>query len=200
MSEKPQQPFRERILSADAVDPALREKYQKEIQTMFEKQLTGGQRLAHIFTAVLSIVSVIVFSIAAVLVPRSIRGVPNIPPAIPILIGVAFGIGAVFGLAWAVLLFRILRRGSTQLRKDPKTMAGLTWGFVVIMVTIFMIVADRPGDHLWGVQMVVNGLVFLVGAAVFLINSVVQDSQLKTQEKLLEIEYRLAEIAERIKK
>ena len=168
---------------------------------MFEKTLAPMQRTVYLLTGVLSVGFVIVFSIAAVMVPQSISaGVPNIPRSIPILVGGTFVLGAAFGLAWTIVLFRILRRGTTHVRKDPKVMAGLSWGFVVIMTTIFMVVAGRAGDHIWGVQMVVNGLVFLVGAAVFLINTVVQESQYKTQEKLLEIEYRLAELSEHIRR
>jgi MFS family permease len=190
MSEKPASSFRERVLSAEAIDPVLHRKYQQEIQTMFEKKLNTPQRLVHVGAGLLGIVFVIVFGTVAVIAPREF----------PLLARIGFGAGALFGLAWAVLCFQIIRRGTVHLRKDPKTMAAMSWGFVVIMMTIFMLLSGRAGDHIWGVQMVVNGLVFLIGAAVFLINAVIQEAQFKTQEKLLEIEYRLAELSERIQK
>lgn len=36
--------FRERLLSIEQATPALKEHYQKEVQAMFEKQLTGVRR------------------------------------------------------------------------------------------------------------------------------------------------------------
>lgn len=190
MSKDPAADFRERMLADETFDPALRQKYQLEVQNMFETKLNLRQRVVYIFTGLLSIGFVILFGTLAVIAPRELR----------LLARAGFALGAAFGLAWAVVCLRVSRRGSVKLRKDPKTMAGLSWGFVVIMVTIFMLLSGRAGDHIWGVQMVVTGLVFLVGAAVFLINSVIHEAQFKTQEKLLEIEYCLAELAERLKK
>jgi MFS family permease len=190
MSEKPASSFRERILATEPVDPVLRQKYEQEIQAMLEKKLTTSQRVLWILTGLLSIGFVAVFGTAALMAPREF----------PLLARVGFGVGALFGLAWAVLSYQTVRNGKMHIRKDPKTMAGATWSFMVIMMTIFMLLSSRAGDHVWGVQMIVNGLVFFIIAAVFMINTVVEDAQLKTQEKLLEIEYRLAELAEQLKK
>ena len=61
-----------------------------------------------------------------------------------------------------------------------------------------MLVGGKLADPIKGVQMVVNGLVFLMMAAVFMIFSRINQAELNTREKLLEIELRLAEIAEKI--
>jgi hypothetical protein len=188
MTDESASNFREQFLAAESFDPALRQKYQLEVQAMFERKLTTPHRVVYVITGLLAVAFVVLFSTLAVAVPK------GFPP----LVRVAFGIGVLFSLGWAVLSYRILRRGSFLLRNDSKTMAGMVWVLMVIMITIFMVVSDRAGDHIWGVKMVVEGLVFFIGAAVFLINTVVQDAQMRTQEKLLEIEYRLAELSAKV--
>ena len=190
MTERqPTSNFREQFLAAESFDPTLRQKYQLEVQAMFEQKLTRTHRLVYILTGVLSLAFIVLFVVIS----------SQLPKDFPALARAAFGIGILFALGWAILSYRILRRGSVKLRKDPKTMAALVWVFIVIMVTIDMLLAGRAGEKILGVQMVVNGLVFLVGAAVFMINTVVQEAQMKTQEKLLEIEYRLAELTQQVK-
>jgi len=73
---------------------------------------------------------------------------------------------------------------------------GMTWGFLVIMMTLFMVSA---GNNIVGLRMIVNGLVFLLMGVAFLLRHVIEQSELKTGERLLEIEYRLAELAECLK-
>jgi hypothetical protein len=188
MTDKSASNFRDQFLAAEPYDPALRQKYQLEVQAMFERKLTAPHRVVYVITGLLAVAFVVLFSTLAVVAPK------GFPP----LVRVAFGVGVLFSLGWAVLSYRILRRGSVLLRNDSKTMAAMVWVFMVIMITIFMVVSDRAGDHIWGVKMVVEGLVFFIGAAVFLINTVVQDAQMRTQEKLLEIEYRLAELSAKV--
>jgi hypothetical protein len=190
MSEaKPTSNFREQFVAAESFDPALRQKYQLEVQAMFEQKLTKTHWVVYIVTGLLSLAFIVLFAVISF----------QLPKGFPALARAAFGIGILFAVGWAILSYRILRRGSVKLRKDPKTMAALVWVFIVMMVTIDMLLAGRAGEKIWGVQMVVNGLVFLVGAAVFMINTVVQEAQMKTQEKLLEIEYRLAELTQQMK-
>ncbi|HSV16716.1 MAG TPA: hypothetical protein VLI90_20795 [Tepidisphaeraceae bacterium] len=182
--------FRQQFLAAESFDPALRQKYQLEVKAMFEHKLTKMHRLVYVFTGLLSIAIIVLFAVISFQLPQ------RFPP----LARAAFGLGILFALGWAIQSYRIVRRGSVKMRKDPRTMAALVWVFIVLMVTINMVLAGRAGDRIWGVQIVVNSLVFLVGAAVFLIGTIVQQAQMQTQEKLLEIEYRLAELTEQIKR
>ena len=117
----------------------------------------------------------------------------------PLLARLGFVVGAVFGVAFAVLALSIIKRGAVNLKKHPMAAAGLSWAFVVILVTLFMLLGSRAADRIVAVQMVLNGLVFLVMGALFMVRAWIERTELKTREKLLEIEYQLAEIAEALK-
>ena len=120
----------------------------------------------------------------------------NLPP----LARVAFVIGAVFCLTDAFVVPLLARRGTMNLRTDPMRVAGLTWGFVVMMVVFFMVISGLHPDSTRGVMMVVTGIVFLIGAGLILIRTVIEQSELRTREKLLEIEYRLEQLTDEIKR
>jgi hypothetical protein len=115
------------------------------------------------------------------------------PSGFPIYGRVTFAAGALFSLAFAVLGFRVYKRGAIRLKSEGAVYSGLAWGLPVVMVTLFMMGAP---NNLIGLRMIVSGLVFLIGGAVFLLRYVIEQSELNTKEKLLEIEYRLAELAE----
>ena len=157
---------------------------------MWEQQLTRPKRILFRVEAVVGLAMAIGFWAGAVLAPRGL----------PLLARAGLVAGAVFSAAFGVILLRMGRRGTVNLRHDPLRMAGLTWGVVVIMVTLFMMLGGALPDRTIGIQMVVNGIVFLIGAGLMLMRAVVEQSQLKTQEKLLEIECRLAELAEQVRK
>jgi MFS family permease len=182
--------FRDRLLDAERFSPALKEKYEKEVQEMLEQKLTGVRRWAYICGAAMGVGFALLFGTVAILAPREF----------PILGRIAFVTGAVFGLAFAGLAGWIAKKGTLKLKTHPVAMAGMAWGFTVIMVVLFMFLGSGLPDPIIGVRMIVIGLVFLVGAAVGLILARVEQAQLKTQEKLLEIEYRLAQMAEQIAK
>jgi MFS family permease len=157
---------------------------------MWEQQLTSPKRVLFRVEAVIGFVMAIGFIAGAALAPRGL----------PMLARLGFVAGAVVCAASGVMLLRMSRRGTMNLRHDPLRLAGLTWGGVVIMVTLFMMLGGLLPDRTIGIQMVVNGIVFLVGVGLILLRAVIEQSQLKTQEKLLEIEYRLAELAEQVRK
>jgi hypothetical protein len=175
--------FRQRLLSVEQVTPSLQQRYRKEIQNMLEKPLTGFRRWGWLGSAVLGVTFTIVFGITAVVAPTGFPWWGRI----------AFAVGALFGIGWAILGIRIFRRGAMHLKKDTGAAMGMTWGFLVFMMTLFMVFAT---NDIVGLRMVVNGLVFLVMGIAFLLRHVIEQSELKTREKLLEIEYRLAELAE----
>jgi hypothetical protein len=177
--------FRQRLLNVDQITPALQQRYHKEIETMLEKPLTGFRRWGWLGSAVLGITFTVVFGTVAIAAPTEFPWWGRI----------AFAAGALFGIGWAILGIRIFRRGSMHLKKDTGAAMGMTWGFLVLMMTLFMVFAS---NDIVGVRMIVNGLVFLVMGIAFLLRHVIEQSELKTREKLLEIEYRLAELAEAV--
>lgn len=175
--------FRDRLLEVEPVTPALKERYEKEVQTMFNKPLTGVRRWSWLVSAVLSGSLAVVFAAAALFAPDEF----------PTYARISFVGGVIFSVAWAVLALRTFQRGSINLKTDAAMYYGMAWAFPLFLLTLFMVYA--PND-LVGLRMITCGIAFLIMGAVFLLRGVMERSELQTREKLLEIEYRLADIEE----
>ena len=118
------------------------------------------------------------------------------PPEFPVYARSPLYLCAFFSAAWAVLGFRVFKRGSLNLKSETTVYYGMAWVLPVIMLTLFMMFS--PND-LVGLRMITCGIVFLIMGAAFLLRGVAERSELQTREKLLEIEYHLAEIEELVK-
>jgi hypothetical protein len=177
--------FRKRLLESEHISPDLKEKYNREVHMLFEKKLTGPRKW--FMTAMIAVMlGQAAFFLYAVIAFSEL----------PFLARASFGVGVIFALAFAFLLFSIIRKGSMNIKTDSNTMTGITWGFLVIMITLFMLVSGGMHDTVRGVSMVLNGLVFLVFGVVFMLQNNINQASLKLQEKLLEIEFQIAEMKE----
>jgi len=185
--DRERQRFRDELIAAESVAPDLREQYERAVHEMLHRRLTSAQKVGHVIGAVIAAALATLFGVMAATADE-----------LPLLARLTFGLGTVFGLGWAVMMARILRRGDVDLRADANTMTGMAWGFVVLLMTIMLLMAGSMADQVKAVNMLVGGLVFLVMGAAFLITNRVDQSELNTREKLLEIEYRLTELAERL--
>jgi hypothetical protein len=181
--------FRDRLLASESTTPALRERYEREVGMLLEKKLSNPMRWGAIAMSVVQLALAGIFAYAFFAADE-----------LPILARAGFAAGVLFSLTFLVLLIRVVRKGSMNLRTDPNIMTGLVWVFLVIMITLFMLVAGTMQDQVRGIAMVLNGLVFLIFGVVFMLQNNIMQAHLKTEEKLLEIELRLAEIAERLAK
>ncbi len=178
--------FRGWLVGMESVTPALRERYEREVRHMLEKKLNARMRAANIFALMLSVFFVGLFGYRMVFAD------------IPILAKAGMAIGVLFSIGWIVLIVRILRRGSMKVKTDANAMTGLTWGFLVILITIFMLQAGRMDDPARGMSVVLNGLVFLVFGVVFLLQNTISQTSLQTREELLKIEYSLLDLEEKL--
>lgn len=178
--------FRERLLDAEQVTPALKDRYHRELQTMFEKRLSGVRRWIWLGSAVMGWAFAVLFGTLAVVLPAEFPWPGRL----------IFAGGALFGVGWGLLGLKVFWRGSLDLKSDAWAASGMAWAFPVLLVTVAMVSAP---DNVVGLRMILSGLVFLVVGAVFLIRYVVEQSELKTREKLLELEYRMAELADSLK-
>lgn len=177
--------FRKRLLESEHFSPELKEKYNREVAMLFEKKLTAPRKWIMMGQIALML------GLAAFFLYKGIAF-----SELPIFARIGYGVGVVFALSFAVLLFSIIRRGSINIKSDSNWYVGLIWVFLVIMITLFMLIGARMHDTVRGVSMVLNGLVFLIGGGVVMLQNNIHQAQLKTQEKLLEIEFRLAEMKE----
>jgi hypothetical protein len=176
----------DRLVELEPVTPALKQRYEQEIKAMFERPLKPVERLAWIAASVFSFGTAVAFVAIAALAP----------PQFPLSGRLCFVIGALFGVAFGVVAWRIVRRGAMRLNAEGAAWAGLAWALPVALVTLFLVFA--PQD-LIGLRMIVSGVVFLIGGAVFLLGHIIQQAALNTREKLLEIELALAELRESTK-
>jgi len=182
--------FRERLLEREQFSPILKEKYEKEVQAMLEKKLTGIGRWGYIGLSVVGIGFAIFFGTLAAVPPREI----------PILGRILFVLGAIFGLAFGGFSGWIAKRGRVNLKVHPMVLVGMSWGFICIWAALLYFIASGLPDRVKGIQIIVGFIPFMIMVAVGLILGGMGSMQLKTQEKLLEIEYRLAQIAEAVAK
>ena len=183
--ENMQDNFRKRLLESEHFNMELREKYNREVHMLLEKKLTAPRKwfMMAMIAVMLGQAAFFLYAVIAF-------------SALPFLARVGFGVGILFALSFAVLLFSIVRRGSINIKSDSNWYAGIIWVFLVIMETLFMLIGGSMHDTARGISMVLNGLVFLVGGVVFILQNTITQANLKLQEKLLEIELRLAEIKE----
>lgn len=180
--------LRNKLLDMEKPNPSHREKYEKEIREMFEKKLTSYRKLGHIVGLIMGLGFAVLFGTLAVILPKEF----------PLWGRFMWAVGAIFGLAFVGVEGWILKKGTINLKKDNMAMAGLGWGFIVIMATITLLFSGKLPDPVKGVHMLVCVLIFVVMAAVGLLKAIIERSELNTREKLLEIEYRLAELAEKL--
>ena len=61
--------FRERLLKTEQVTPALKQRYDQEIQAMLEKQLTGIRRWGWLGSAIMGLGFAVLFGTLAVITP-----------------------------------------------------------------------------------------------------------------------------------
>jgi predicted membrane channel-forming protein YqfA (hemolysin III family) len=185
---KPEKTFRDKLLDIEKTTDSYKEKYEKEVQAMVEKKLTGANKWFHVGGLIMGLGFLILFATIAVIMPKEF----------PFWGRTMFILGAVFGAVFAAFEGWILKKGTIDLRKDEMASAGLSWGVVVIAATIVLVNSGKLADPIKGVHMLVGILVFEVMAAVGLLKAIIQRSELNNREKLLEIEYRIAELAEKI--
>ena len=178
-------PFSDRLIQCESPTPALGENYRKEIAAMFEKTLGPAGRAMWTFWTVFCLAQAVLFGSVAVYSYGDL----------PLWGTVGFALAVAFALAFALLSGWIAFSGRIHLKSQPPAMAGMSWAFVVVFVTLLLVYAP---DSISGVRMIVSSLFFVIGAAVCLLASRTEQAELRTKEKLLEIEYRLAELGDRL--
>jgi hypothetical protein len=181
--------FRNRLLDVEKPNTAYKEKYERQVQEMFEKKLTGFRKFGCVVGLAMGLGFAVLWGTLAVIVPKEF----------PLWGRFIWMLGAIFGLVIACMSAWTLKKGTINLKDDEMASAGLGWAFIVIAGTIALVFSGRLPDPIKGVHMLVYLLFFLVMAAVGLIKAFIKRSELNTREKLLEIEYRLAELAEQVK-
>ena len=158
--------FRQQLLAAEQVTPALEEHYHKELQAMFDKKLSGTRRWVWLGSTILGLAFAVGFGTLAVVVPAEFPWWGRL----------TFAAGAASESGGLCLASRSSGEARSILKFDTAAANGMTWGLVVLMVTVCMVFAP---ENTVGLRMILSGLVFLVMGAVFLIRHVVEQSELR---------------------
>ena len=194
--------LRDRLLAQEAVTPELEARYREGMKAILERPLTPVLRVGWIISAAMGIGFLVLFSTVA------FRVWPE--PEFPVLGKMMFSMGALFGLLWAIFGFIILKRGSAnlrlwrnptirQLQTMPPAVAGMTWGFCVLIMVFCQMMGNDMPDAARGNQMILGGI---VGMLLFGIPAMIMGHDTKSEillrEKFLELELELASIRELI--
>jgi hypothetical protein len=181
--------FREELISMEPVNHELQLKFKREIEKMFNQEITGLRRFGLWAKNMFLLLFGIVLICSAFF---------NQPISLPPLGRWLWGIGGAFTLVIALLELRIVWNKKMDLRKDSKvsTLVGTTGMTVVAFSILFAGLYSRDLQ-----QMVILApmamLVMIIGILISVYNRV-QQGELNTREKLLEIEYRLTALDERL--
>lgn len=177
--------FGERLLAVEPLTAQSAQHLEKELSTMFVRELSTFRRVVVGFVGVFALLG----GIASGTLAFTEAGLP------PLARG-GLGVGAVFGLAWAVMAVRMVRRG-TIVNLDSRRMAAMVWIFTLLMMVFFLMVGMSTDDRILGLMMMANGLAFLICAAVYWLTHRIEQAELATREKLLQLELRIAELCEK---
>ena len=180
--------LREQLLELESYSPDLQARYRKEMKDFLEKPLGRGGRIGWIFAMLMGLSFFVIFGIVAIKTPREF----------PLIGRIGFIAGAVFGAVWAVVAFIIAKRGSMNRKTHVNLVLGMTFGFMVIMMTLFMMQGMAMENGVKGLKMVLGGLVFFVmfgipSLMLMYLNAV----ELGIREHMLKLGLQIAELAEK---
>jgi hypothetical protein len=176
--------LRDKLLQLEPVPPDREAKFREALHTMFEKQLNPIQKIAWMLSGVLAIGLGAFFGYMALTAPAEF----------PAMGRAVFAGGAVFGLVWAGLSVWILRRGSMKFQHE-NVFQGLTFGFVLVLLIVFMMMGSQMKDPARGALMVLNAIAFFLVfglPALFIMR--MNRTEATLREHLLRLELRLEEL------
>ena len=177
-----------KLIAHEQRSKELEARFRQAVENMTTKKLTPLRRIGYGFGGIMGLCFAGFFSYVAL----------TVPSGFPMLGRLTFIAGAIFGGAWAGLSAYVIRKGSFSLKADENTAHGLTWGFMVLMMTAFLIMGGQMEDRVLGISMVLNGLVFFVAFAIpAFISMRVNRLEFGIREQLLMMEIRMIEMAEK---
>src|SRR5689334_448745 len=126
--------LREQLLALDQMDPRSKAELDRRIREMTDRDLTRLERISFPVAAVMGFIFFLGFGFAAIMAIRA--GLPGIASAM-------FAVGSVFGLAFAIFMVHVLRKGKLDRKKMPNTYTGLIWAFSIIQFVLFFQLAHQ---------------------------------------------------------
>lgn len=181
--------FRDRLVSAQQLTPAYREKYERRLETMISPRMTVLQRLTLFISVLVGLAALAVLAyLLAVDTQTSIE------------FKYAIGFLGLVVLAITIIRGIIVVTGRVNLRSQPKMIAYISYVGILLFVGALVIIVTPIAGSTNSIYYLVVGLIPLIVATVKIILTHIDQSELNVREKMLEIELRLAEMNERLEK
>ncbi len=179
--------FRQELIEKESRRPEFKEKFQKEFKKMMEKKLDTKQKILISLFMILGIAQFFFFGYLSL----------SMPAEFPMLGRVAFLSGAVFAAVFFGYCLMALRKGTIHLIKSDNAVWGITWAFIVIMATLFLLLSGQIENEMVGIKMVLNMMVFILLFGVpAAINLRMNRTESALREQLLRLELKLEQMQE----
>jgi hypothetical protein len=184
-----QERFCQRLMAADPATPEFKAKYEKEMIMLFSDRNIEGMPKRKLMVQMT--LSLAFGAAAAVLAVFGGKLFAETALERRLLVAIA-----VFMLAMAIYLVRIMIRGKVNLGTYNAPLEGLGWTMNVIIFGIFAFNSffGSPG----GLQLLGFGLGILIFGGVNKIGHDMKRADLRTREKLLRLECQFAELTEKV--
>ncbi|MHB1000783.1 MAG: hypothetical protein ACYC27_16195 [Armatimonadota bacterium] len=183
MNDKDQ--FRNLLLAAQDITPELRERYNKEVQSIMHKKLALVQRLGFgISTLVgLAAIGICVWVLFTQPMIATLKVVVGMLGLVALVVTIVRGV--------------IATTGTVNLKLHATVIANVAWvGIILAVVIIQITVGLNYPVSVEGLYMVIASLIPLIITVAKVTQIHISQSDLSTREELLEIKLRLAEISE----
>jgi len=181
--------IRDRLLDLEKRTPELEEQFKKEVDKMFEKKLSISGKIIWIFATLMGIAFAVGFSYVALISAQEL----------PWLARAGFVMGAVFGAAWAALGIWTLKKSSINWFQHENAVHGLSFGFVLLLLIILLLLGNQVEDRTVAIQMALNGAIFfLIFGIPALFNMRINRTEASLREQMLKLELKMTEIAEKL--
>lgn len=181
--------FREELISMEPVHHDLELKYKKEIEKMFNQEITGVRRFGWWAK------NLFLFLFGLALIGSAFF---NQPISLPAIGRWLWGLGGAFTLGIALLELRLVWKKKMDLRKDSKFLALVGSSGMIAIAFALLLAAFLTRDLQTIAYLAPMALLIIIIGILIGVEDRVQQGELNTREKLLEIEYRLAALDERL--
>jgi hypothetical protein len=184
-----QERFCQRLMAADPATPELKAKYEKETQMLFSDRNIEGMPKRKLMVQMT--LSLTFGAASAVLAAFGDKLFTETALERRLLIVIA-----IFMLAMAIYLVRIMIRGKVNLGTYNSPLEGLAWIMTVILFGIFAF--NSFTGSAGGLELLGFGLGILIFGGVNKIGHDMKRADLRTREKLLRLEFQFAELTEKL--
>ncbi|NQV33814.1 MAG: hypothetical protein HQ515_14060 [Phycisphaeraceae bacterium] len=179
--------FSDQLIELESSELSLKEAYEAKVHELMFPKPTRLEKYGNGINLLLGLFFLILFGTIAIVAPKEFTWVGR----------GGFILGAVFGVIVLVLSIYSMKKERKDKLNDELGSAGLAWGFIILMSTYYLVMADHFPDPS---RLLTSMVIFEIPAAMALLKAYQHRSETRTKKKLLEIEYQIAKLAESIQK